>query len=306
MTAATDDTNTRNGSPERAPHSAAAPPETAERLPLIRPALIVARRELAEAVRNRWVVSATLVMAALALAIALLGSAPGGSTSLAALDVVVVGLSSLAIFLVPLIALLISHDAITREAERGTLSLLLSHPLTRAQVLAGKFMGLVAIMAFATVIGFAFAAGFVIWQHGTQGLGAFVTMLWASVLMGAVFVALGLLASAAVQESSTAAGIAIGLWLLFVAIYDMALLAILVAMGGHAIPGWIMDAALAANPTDAYRLLTLGDGASAMLSGMGGVYDHSGLTPGLLVLALLAWCAAPLALAIWLFSRRNL
>ena len=36
---------------------------------------------------------------------------------------VVVGLASLTIFLVPLIALLLSHDTITRESERGTLLL---------------------------------------------------------------------------------------------------------------------------------------------------------------------------------------
>ena len=45
-----------------------------------------------------------------------------------ALDVVIVSLSSLTILL-PLIALLISHDAIVGEMERGTLLLLLSYPV---------------------------------------------------------------------------------------------------------------------------------------------------------------------------------
>lgn len=270
------------------------------------PVLTIARRELAEGLRNRWVVSTTVLMAALASAIAALGSAPTGSTSTGALDVVVVGLASLTIFLVPLIALLISHNAITREAEGGTLLLLLSHPLSRWQVIAGKFLGQLGIMAFATIIGFTFAAGFVVWQHGAEGWQAFGAMTGASILLGAVFLSLGLLASAWVQESSTAAGISIGLWLLFVAIYDMALLAVLVAQGGHAIPGWIMDLALVLNPTDAYRLLTLGEGSSAMLSGMGGVFDNSALTPGVLVGTLTLWCAIPLGLAMAVFSRRNL
>lgn len=270
------------------------------------PVLTIARRELAEGMRNRWVVSTTVLMAALASAIAALGSAPTGSTSTGALDVVVVGLASLTIFLVPLIALLISHNAITREAEGGTLLLLLSHPLSRWQVIAGKFLGQLGIMTFATIIGFTFAAGFVVWQHGAEGWQAFASMTGASILLGAVFLSLGLLASASVQESSTAAGISIGLWLLFVAIYDMALLAVLVAQGGHAIPGWTMDLALVLNPTDAYRLLTLGEGSSAMLSGMGGVFDNSALTPGILVAALVAWCAAPLGLAMAVFTRRNL
>ncbi|CAM3650951.1 ABC transporter permease [Paracoccus yeei] len=268
--------------------------------------LTIARRELAEGVRNRWVVSMTAVMAALAGAIAALGSAPTGSTATGALDVVVVGLASLTIFLVPLIALLLSHDSITREAERGTLLLLLSHPLARWQVVAGKFLGQLAILALATVIGFGCAAVFVIWRHGAEGWQAFAFMTAVSVLLGAVFLGLGVLASSVVQESSTAAGIAIGLWLFFVALYDMALLAALVARGGHAVPGGLMDMALLANPTDAYRLLTLGEGSAALLSGMGGVYDNSHLTPWLLAGALLAWCLAPLALAMTVFARRNL
>ena len=268
--------------------------------------LTIARRELAEGMRNRWVVSMTVVMAALAGTIAALGSAPTGSTATGALDVVVVGLASLTIFLVPLIALLLSHDSITRAAARGTLLLLLSHPLARWQVVAGKFLGQLAILTLATVIGFGCAAVFVIFGNGTEGWQAFVYMTAASILLGAAFLGLGVLASSVVQESSTAAGIAIGLWLFLVALYDMALLAALVARGGHAVPGALMDLALLANPTDAYRLLTLGEGSSAMLSGMGGVYDNSHLTPTLLVAALLAWCLLPLALAMTVFSRRNL
>ena len=286
--------------------SFAMPAASRRELARLSPVLTIARRELAEGMRNRWVVSTTALLAALASAIAALGSTPTGSTSTGALDVVVVGLASLTIFLVPLIALLISHNAITREAEAGTLLLLLSHPLARWQVIAGKFLGQLGIMAFATIIGFSFAAVFVVWQHGPEGWQAFGAMTGASILLGAVFLSLGLLASASVQESSTAAGISIGLWLLFVAIYDMALLAILVAQGGHAIPGWSMDLALVLNPTDAYRLLTLGEGSSAMLSGMGGVFDNSALTPCVLVGTLTVWCAAPLGLAMAVFTRRSL
>ena len=75
-----------------------------------------------------------------------------------ALDVVIVSLSSLTIFLVPLVALLISHDAIVGEMERGTMLLLLSYPVSRRQVLLGKFVGHLAILAFATVLGYGTAA----------------------------------------------------------------------------------------------------------------------------------------------------
>jgi len=131
-------------------------------------------------------------------------------------------------------------------------------------------------------------------------------MTGASILLGAVFLALGLLASTIVRQRSTAGGIAIGLWLLFVLIYDMAFLGILVASGGHSLPPLLVDMLLALNPTDAYRLLTLGSGGAGGLTGMGALAGHTALTPPLLVTVLLAWTAAPLALAALVFSRREL
>lgn len=81
--------------------------------------LIIAAKEIHQAIRNRWVLAATLLLAGLALSLTFLGSAPTGNVGVRTLDVVVVSLSSLTIFLVPLIALLISHDAIVGEMERG-------------------------------------------------------------------------------------------------------------------------------------------------------------------------------------------
>lgn len=271
--------------------------------------LIIARKEIREGLRNRWVLGATLLLAALALTLTALGSAPTGNVGVNKLDVVIVSLSSLTIFLVPLIALLLSHDAIVGEMERGTMLLLLSYPIGRNQVILGKFLGHIAILSFATLCGYG-AAALALAITGAYidaaSWWAFLNMLGSSVLLGAVFVAIGYLASAIVSERSTAGGVAIGIWLLFVLIYDMALLGALVAAGGHAIPSGLLDAVLLFNPTDAYRMLNLGSGEASALSGLGGVAEHSGLNAAMMVGALAAWTVAPLALAAAVFSRREL
>lgn len=271
--------------------------------------LIIARKEIREGLRNRWVLGATLLLAALALTLTALGSAPTGNVGVNKLDVVIVSLSSLTIFLVPLIALLLSHDAIVGEMERGTMLLLLSYPIGRNQVILGKFLGHIAILSFATLCGYG-AAALALAITGADidaaSWWAFLNMLGSSVLLGAVFVAIGYLASAIVSERSTAGGIAIGIWLLFVLIYDMALLGALVAAGGHSIPSGLLDAVLLFNPTDAYRMLNLGSGEASALSGLGGVAEHSGLNAAMLVAALAAWTVVPLALAAAVFSRREL
>lgn len=268
--------------------------------------LTIAGKEIREGFRNRWILATTLLLAALALTLALLGSAPTGSLGASRLDVVTVSLASLTIFLVPLIALLLSHDAIAGEAERGTLLLLLAYPVGRTAVILGKFAGQLAILAFATTFGYGAAALAVGWDLGPAAWGAFAAMVAASILLGGVFLALGLLVSTIVRQRSTAGGLAIGLWLLFVILYDMAFLGLLVATGGHALPGLLVDILLALNPTDAYRLLTLGMAATGGLTGLGALAGHTALTPPLLVAVLLAWTAAPLALAALVFSWREL
>ena len=120
--------------------------------------LLIAGKEIQEGLRNRWVLAMTMLLAALALTLTFLGSAPTGNVGVRALDVVIVSLSSLTIFLLPLVALLISHDAIVGEMERGTMLLLLSYPVSRRQVVFGKFVGHLAILAFATVLGYGAAA----------------------------------------------------------------------------------------------------------------------------------------------------
>src|SRR5690606_35626789 len=117
----------------------------------------------------------------------------------------------------------------------------------------------------------------------------------------------GYLASALVRARGTAAGIAIDIWLLFVLIYDMGLLALLVVDQGRTTSGGLLDALLIFNPTDIYRLLNLtsSDGVSS-LSGMAGVAANSSLSPGVLIATLIAWAAIPLGLAALTFSRREL
>src|SRR3546814_1249870 len=75
----------------------------------------LAMQEIRAGLRNRWVVATTLLLAALSLSLALLGSAPTGVVKADPLAVVVVSLASLTIFLVPLIALLLSFDAVVGE-----------------------------------------------------------------------------------------------------------------------------------------------------------------------------------------------
>ncbi len=270
---------------------------------------IVAGKEIRDGFRNRWVLAATLLLGSLALVLAFLGSAPAGAVKASRLAVTVVSLSSLSIYLIPLIALLLSYDTLVTEVERGTMLLLLACPVGRGQVVAGKFLGHLAILLLATVAGYGAAGAVAVMDGGADGetWRAFGRMVGSSGLLGAIFLALGFLVSAATRDRGAAAGAAVAVWLLFVVLYDMALLGVLVADEGHAVTAELFGALMLANPADLYRMFNLAgaDGVAAM-SGMAGLAARAGFGAPALLLAMAAWTVVPLVAAGALFARREL
>ncbi len=124
-------------------------------------------------------------------------------------------------------------------------------------------------------------------------------------LLGLAFLALAYLVSVLVNERSTAAGIAVGLWLVFVIVYDLALMGLLVASKGG-VGADIFPSLLLLNPADAYRLFNLTAFENVRkLSGLGGLSASAQFSPAVLMTALLAWIVLPLAGAIAVFNRRQ-
>jgi Cu-processing system permease protein len=269
--------------------------------------LVLAGRELRDALRNRWIVAAVLCLGGLAAVLALVGSAPGGTVKVAPLAVAVANLSSLSVYLLPLLALMLSFDALVGEAERGTLPLLLTYPVARWQVIVGKFCGHVAILGIAVLLGYGGAGALTaVRAESMTGWSGYLVMMAASLALGAVFLALGYVVSAIARERAAAVGAAMGVWLLFVVLYDLALLGVLLLDEGQVLSpelfGWLM----LANPTDAYRIFNLAsiDAVSAV-TGMVGLADGAGLGPVHLTASLLLWTAAPLLLATAIFHRQE-
>ncbi|MCP1659743.1 ABC transporter permease [Neisseria perflava] len=274
------------------------------------PVWIITGKEVRDSLRNRWVVAAALLLAALALSLGFLGSTPTGSVKVDPLTVTVVSLSSLSVFLIPLIALLLAYEALIGEIERGTMALLLSYPVSRRQILAGKFIGHLIILTLATALGYGLAG--IVLQLAGGGIDVaawapFGLLIAASVILGAAFLAMGYLISAKVKERGTAAGIAIGVWLFFVVIFDMALLGVLVADTQQLLTAPAVEGILLLNPTDIYRLLNLtGYENTSMYAGMAGLGEQLSLGWPVLLAAQLLWVIIPLALAAWIFGRRQI
>jgi len=234
--------------------------------------LATATTELHIARRNRWVLIAALLMVVFSLVLSAAGSAPTGALGADRLSVVVASLTSLSVYLVPLVALLMSFDAVAGEVERGTLPLLLTYPVARWEVLVGKLLAHTAILMVAIVAGYGAAAAVTIAADPAAacGLRALWRLTWTSVLLGATFLGIGYALSSLARRVSGAAGLAIGLWLGLVVLYDLGLLAAVVADDGGTFTTKVFPIALLANPADAFRLFNLTAAqATAAVSGVG-------------------------------------
>jgi Cu-processing system permease protein len=269
--------------------------------------LVFAGKEFRDGLRNRWVAGATLLLATLAFALTFLGSAPTGLVDVKPLAVTVISVSSLTIFLIPLIALLLGYDAIVGEEERGCLLLLLTYPVSRIEIIFGKFLGHAAILTVATVIGYGAAGTAAAWFTGgdAESWRAFLCLIASTILLGLAFLALAYLISVAVRERSTAVGLAVGLWLFFVIVYDLALMGSLIASKGR-IGSDIFTSLLLLNPADVYRLFNLTAFENIRkFSGMAGLSAAAQFPPAILLAVLAAWAVVPLVLATSIFRRRE-
>ena len=271
--------------------------------------LVLALGEIREGLRNRWVAASIVLLATLAFALSALGSAPTGTVGAHALAIAVASLSSLSVYLLPLIALMLAFPALVGELERGTLLLLLTYPVARWQIVVGKFAGHLAILVLAVGIGYG-VPGIVTGLEGEDGFAGwqgYLAMMGSSVLLGAAFVALGYVVSASVRERATAAGLALGVWLLFVVLYDIGLLGLLLADGEQRISPALFSGLMLVNPTDAYRIFNLmGNEGAGVVAGLAGLADEARLGAALPIAVITLWVVAPLAAATAVFYRREI
>ena len=263
----------------------------------------IAGKEFWDRIRSLWVLAIALVFTVFALVIAYFGGAQQGAVGFRSLEFTLASLVSLVIYLVPLIALVLGFDAVVGERERGSLDLLLSMPLTRGELLLGKYLGLAGALSFSTVAGFG-AVAVVLSPHlDLTGLGQYALFMASSVLLGLAFLSLAVLISVLAHDRTRASGLAIALWFTFVLMFDLVLLGALVVSGGS-VAARLVPYALLLNPADVFRVWNIASlHEVGALYGLASVFPPELAHPGLLAGVMLAWCVAPLLIAAWRFRR---
>lgn len=266
----------------------------------------IAHKDLHDAKRHRWFVIFTALFAGLALVLSASGFLSAGTVSVAGFGRTTASLVNLVLLLVPLKGLLLGALSVASERERGTLEMLLTQPLTPAELLLGRWFGLAGALAVAVTLGFGLSAFVIAFSATTEQLSSYLTLWLFTLLLGWSHLSVGMLLSVVSPKSSTAASWALFLWLFVVLISDLGILGTAIVLRLQ--PQQLLWLALL-NPAQVFRIGVLNAlQGNLELLGATGMYAAEIFGKGLLpfLTGLLAlWVIAPMVVALWLFSRRS-
>lgn len=268
--------------------------------------LTIASRELREAVRSRWFTLYTLAFAVLGLAVSFVSAAGAGGTGLSGFGRTTAGLINLVLLVVPLMALTAGAASIASDRERGMLPYLLAQPVTRAELLAGKYFGLAGALLASLMLGLGVCAVILAWKGMRTHPGSILWLSAASFFLALAMLSVGMLVSVLARKASVAVGTAIFIWLTLVFVTDLALMAGAVALR---LPIEQLFALSLANPLQVFKMWSLHVvDASLDVLGPAGLYaveEYGSALHAVFGACLAAWVVAPFLAACAVFARRS-
>lgn len=266
----------------------------------------IAWRELREAVRSRWFMLYTLAFAVLGLSISYVSAMSSGGSGLAGFGRTTAGLINLVLLVVPLMALTAGAGTIASDRERGMLAYLLAQPISRFEVVLGKYLGLAGALLACITLGIGACAIILAWKGSATAPASLLWLVGLTFILALGMLSLGMLISAMARKASVAVGTAIFLWLTLVFITDLGLMAGTIMLNLR-----IEDlfAISLANPLQVYKMWSLhAIDATLDVLGPAGLYateEYGRALHPIFAACMAAWILLPIALATVIFSRRS-
>ncbi len=271
--------------------------------PFAREFLALARLELSDVLRSRWLAFSSAVYAVLAGVLVIVGMRESSVLGFSGMNRVMLSFAHVLLLVLPLLALTATTQVVNRAREDGTIELLFSHPLsrtgylmavglTRYAVLVVPLLVLLCVMALGARLAFGES---VPWGMLARTLSVSAALLWA-------FTGLGMAVSVGARHPARAVTWGLFLWALSVALLDLALIGLLLQ--------WRLDArtlfVLASiNPVQAARLALL-SGIETDLGSLGplGFYLSQRVGSAVLLALGIGWPVA-VGTVSWLWARAS-
>ncbi len=272
------------------------------------PVILIALQEFTLNRRNKWVASFAGIFAFIAFFISYFGMVTSGYSGFQDFARTSTSLINLVGFILPLFALVLGTFSFISNKEY--LELMVSQPISRYQVILGKYFGLLLTMLSATLIGFAIPGIVISLTIGVEGALSYALVILFSILLTIIFTGCAILISQIAKRQQIALGITIGVWMFFEVIYGLIILGTTL----YFTPVFLKHALiieLLFNPIDIYRVLSLLAVGGAEFFGPAGASlikltgsEWIAVLSG--VLGMVAWSVIPIIASIKIFSRQNL
>ncbi|MEK7347879.1 MAG: ABC transporter permease [Candidatus Eisenbacteria bacterium] len=267
---------------------------------------IVAAEEYRRALETRWLFAFTALFALLVLGLSYFGLAQSREVGFQGFSRVTLSLMNLVLFLVPLTGLVVGVGSVAGGGD--ALPLLLAQPVSRGEVLIGKYLGLCAALTVAQALGFGGGGVVVAFQAGSDQIAGFAALTALSFLLGCLSLSAALCIASLFPDRLRALSMALFLWLLMVVLYDLAVLGTTAILRGLPLQA-VLIPALLVNPVDLVRILiTIAVGSGALFGPTSAVLVQffGGTGGALLALGVLGIeTVVPLIVALRIFRRRD-
>ncbi|MGB9986952.1 ABC transporter permease subunit [Salarchaeum japonicum] len=179
---------------------------------------VIAKKDFQDAMRSRmlWGLTALFVLFMAGMAYLFQVFTESGGTGDPTVDTLglIAFLSSPVTLLVPITGLVVGHKAIAGEVESGSAKLLLSLPHSRRDAVVGKVVGRAAVLSLSILVGLVASLLVMVALYDEYTLTSFAIFGVFSLVLGAVYTAIGVGISSLTNDSGRATIGAAGFYLL--------------------------------------------------------------------------------------------
>ena len=275
----------------------------------------IAKKEVMDNIRSKWIIIATGIFVSLAIISSLIGALIHESGGLEDLRTTVMIMMFFVQYIIPIIGLMLGYATIVGEKERETLSALLSYPVTRLEIIIGKFLGLGFVLSTSIFIGFGIAGIAIGISVGFVDLGLYLTFIAFTILLGLVFLSISMAFSSILKKRSSSMGMSIFTWSFFSFLWGIMLFGLIAInrinpsspeAGGYFLinlfsPAQVFNSLVNLNVGGPPTLIMPSMGMSIFKNDFPDFYNN-----GALLLITFIWIFIPLVLSYIAFRRRDI
>jgi len=277
--------------------------------------LSIAKKEVMDNIRSKWIIITTGIFISLAIISSLIGALIHESGGLEDLRTTVLIMMFFVQYIIPIIGLMLGYATIVGEKERETLSALISYPVTRLEIIIGKFLGLGLVLSTSIFIGFGIAGIIIGISVGFVDLGIYLTFIAFSILLGLVFLSISMAFSSIFKKRSTSMGMSIFTWSFFSFLWGIFLFGLIAInrinpasseAGGYFLlnlfsPAQVFNALISLNIGGPETLVMPSMGMSVFANDFPDFYNN-----GVLLSILFIWIFIPLILSYFAFRCKDI